>query len=187
MSTSAIERISHPHVGERDCRRRRWHVIRVEPGLDELVKRLTLVEGFDHHEFRFIEPHPRRRPSERRYFPGYHFIGFDVELDPWERLFQMPGVLELFRHSDSLLPIPIADAVWDDLRLRLPYKPRMELIGTFIPVGARARVKPERLDGRHEGMVLACDGKMITLGLRIFGRDDVPTTFRVSDVEEVKT
>jgi len=63
----------------------------------------------------------------------------------------------------------------------------LELIGSFIPVGSRARVKTERLDGNHEGIVLACDGKNITLGLRIFGRDDVPTTFRLSDVEEVKT
>ena len=160
----------------------RWYVCQIEPGLDELVKRLLRWTGFVFRQFLYEHNRPRQKPIEKSWFPNYLFIELDLMRDSWEPLLDMPGVIRLLG-VNPMVPIPLKPGAIEAMADRLPYKAReVAALQAFVP-GDVVRV----INGSWANFTapcISCDSTQIKVSLGVFGRT-VDTTLLLSDVEGV--
>lgn len=93
-----------------------WYCLELHPGALDLAQRHLTFQKFQTWRPAFQEI--RKRPAkdgsltrEVALFPGYLFVTFDVERDPWQRLFFTHGVKYLFRRTDGYPALLPKDAV----------------------------------------------------------------------------
>lgn len=95
----------------------RWFVVRTQPNGEFKALAHILRQGFDAYLPRYLKRRRHARKTDtvqKPLFPGYLFVGMDLERARWRALNSTIGVSELICHSG--LPAPVPDEVIDDIR-----------------------------------------------------------------------
>lgn len=146
----------------------RWYVLRFEPGLATLVKRMVSFYGFTLRHFTYEQTRPRQKPLEKAWLPGYLFVRFHPE-DNWQVLHDLPGVIGLLGPSQSY-PVSISDADMMRLETELPFRPMKNLpANSKYKVGDSLRVSAGPF-ASFSGPVVWIDGNQLKIEINIFGR-----------------
>jgi transcriptional antiterminator RfaH len=97
---------------------KRWFVARTHPNGEFKALGHIVRQGFDAYLPRYLK---RRRHARKTdtvqspLFPGYIFVGMDLEQARWRALNSTVGVSELICHSGQ--PAPVPDEIIDDIRM----------------------------------------------------------------------
>lgn len=118
----------------------------------------------------------------RSLFPGYGFVAFDQDLDPWQKISDVNGVYRLFRHAPEK-PTPLPSKDIEALR------DQADQFGVIYPrpkklISKGARCKP--MVAPYENLTGICewtDGERIRLLTHMLGSSKATITLSVSDVE----
>jgi transcription antitermination factor NusG len=100
--------------GGSDSGNQQWFVAQINPSLVVLIVRVIQSLHFRCLDFTYLQPRPRKKPVERRWLPGYLFIKFDPDFDPWEPLLDVPGLTRLLGDTPSR-PVSVAPGELDRL------------------------------------------------------------------------
>lgn len=114
-------------------------------------------------------------------FPGYLFVRFDVDNDPWRSITRdTPGVMCLFSVNERPIPLRtgeverLIDAAGPDGAVERDVDPNRPL-----PVGTMVRIEDGPF-GCFLGVVEACDTSTVRVLLMVFGRNTIATLPRRS-------
>jgi transcriptional antiterminator RfaH len=170
----------------------RWFCVQIWSNLDRLAEAGLKQAGFRTFFPQVAKPTPEeKRPLEgnwrfRPLFPGYGFIAFDPECDPWWRATDVFGVAHLFKLTpEKPLPLPVGAvetfiAQADDQGVIYPkIKDRRRLVK-----GEVYRVKRGPLAGIN-GICSWSTRKRVELLLIMLSGRSVKTTFDTADVVAV--
>lgn len=95
----------------------RWFVVRTHPNGEFKALNNILRQGFDAYLPRYMKRRRHARKTDnvqKPLFPGYLFVGMDLETARWRALNSTFGVSELICHSGR--PAPVPDEIIDDIR-----------------------------------------------------------------------
>lgn len=92
----------------------RWYCVNTHPCQEILVQKQIKAKGFLTEHFEF-----EKKGKLRPLFPGYLFVSFNVENDPWRLLWRVPGVKRLFSDDPqrpTAVPGQALEAIRQELR-----------------------------------------------------------------------
>jgi transcription antitermination factor NusG len=145
---------------------------------------LGLSTLFPKYATRVREPKPNQEPWRiRQLFPGYAFVSFDVDADPWHRITDIPGIHRLFRRAVQT-PSPLPTGFVENLMARADKKDVIypeEASGIARDTVCRVVTPP------YEGIVGVClwsEGDRLKLLSSMLG-GKATLDLRVHDVEIV--
>jgi transcription elongation factor/antiterminator RfaH len=140
----------------------RWYLVRSRPKSEKKAQSHLAAQGFQTYlpQIQRTIRHARKLTTVQvPLFPGYLFIGLDLEQDRWLSVRSTVGVLSLFSHHDGR-PIPVPVGVVESLvarsdrnvvrldtglvqgqDVRVLSGPFADLIGTLQRVDANSRVQ----------------------------------------------
>jgi len=154
---SAIE----PECGRTPARYALQYHLRLERVLSLVLSRA----GIAYTVLTFRRRLPRHQGLVvRHWLPGYMFVEFDIEHDPWQTVLSAPGVIDLLGS-----PTAIPDATFRDLVLRCPDEVRTNDELTVIPAGSDVEITEGALKG-HRGVVSRSQGDSVWVELVAFNR-----------------
>lgn len=162
----------------------RWFVVQSHPQAERLAAReisekgyraylpMQVIERRDHvlHSMVHIVHVPM--------FPGYLFVEFDRETDPWTPIRYCEGVRQIFMTPSQrpiAVPVGIVEGLIDDApqRLNLP-----DVLMPEISKGTRVVITDGSLRD-FMGVCKACDGRFTQVSVELFGR---PMTFTIARI-----
>ncbi len=163
----------------------RWFVVQSHSQAERLASREIAEKGYRAYlPMQVVERRDRVLTSmvhivHMPMFPGYLFVEFDRETDPWTPIRYCEGVKQIFM-TPSQRPIAVARGVVEALideapkRLKLP-----EVLLSPITRGSKVRIKRGALED-NLGVCAGCDGRVTQVKTNLFGgvtvsipRDDV--------------
>jgi transcriptional antiterminator RfaH len=150
----------------------RWYVVQTRPHAEAKAAAHLERQGFVTYLPRYLK---RRRHARRvetvpaPLFPRYLFVAVDVAAQRWRSNRSTIGVTHLESHGDE--PLPVADAVLDELRRRQDER-------GFVRLDQRPRFAPGAPVRVLEGAFAAClglfesvsDGQRVSILLELLGR-----------------
>ena len=167
----------------------RWHLVQAEHRLERTAAREMERLGFATFLPEVLEERramparmlsraqrakpPRMELVQVLAFPGYAFVQFDPDCDPWGGVTRVPGVRRLFADSAGR-PAPLPDSAMDRMRKDMADRLALTTLAPLLDAGARVRVT----DGPfadHVGVCLWSDAQRVRVLLELFGRSS-PTT-----------
>jgi len=173
-------------VGQPDSvRYPEWFIIKYNHKGEVLLTRILDQIGLEHHVFKFLEKRRRKPPVIMPWLPGYMFVRFDVELDFWQQLLDMPHVIEVLG-SQVPRPLPSGDGPgsMDDLRKRLPGRFGKSQAFTSVPVGKEVLITAG-IGKNHVGRVTWSSPKRVKVIIMMFGQP-IEAELSSADVKIVK-
>jgi transcription antitermination factor NusG len=88
---------------------RSWYVVHVMPHpVDLFARRFIGQLGIEYLHLTELRRRPRKKPLRVASLPGYLFVRFDAERDPWQMIYRSPGVIEILS-SEEGTPVAITD------------------------------------------------------------------------------
>lgn len=174
-----------PPVGQADSvRLPEWFVIKYNHKGEVLLKRILDQIGMEHHVFKFLQKRRRKPPVIMPWLPGYMFVRFDVELDFWQQLLDMPHVIEVLG-SPVPRPLPAADeGSFEDLVKRLPTRFGKSQAYASVAVGQDVLITAGIGKG-HAGKVTWSSPKRVKVIIMMFGQP-IEAELSSADVKTVK-
>jgi len=150
-----------------------WYVVNTQPHCEVRAETNLRRQGIVAYLPRYLRTrrHARREETvSRPLFPRYLFVALDLAKDRWRTVNSTFGVSKLVSAGES--PIPISDAVIDEIRER-------EGANGFVRLGLPAGVgigSPVRLiDGifsEYEGVIdRIADDQRVAVLLKLLGRE----------------
>lgn len=86
-----------------------WYVVHVMPHpVDFFARRFIGQLGIEYLHLTELRRRPRKKPLRVASLPGYLFVRFDRAREPWQMIYQAPGVIEILS-SDEGNPVAITD------------------------------------------------------------------------------
>lgn len=163
-----------------------WYVVRTQPRAEAKALENLLRQGYEAYlprerRWRF---HARRREVVLRpLFPGYMFVGFDLNFARWRSIFSTRGVASLVCHGD--VPSRLPNSVVEQIRTA-------ERAGLFDEASVVARLQPGNLVRIARGpladmtgqLQLLLPGDRVRVLLRMLGQE-VSTTLDLAEVASV--
>lgn len=132
-----------------------WHVVQTHPHGEARAAGNLRRQGFETYLpcIRVSRSHARRIEMVRRpLFPGYLFVSFDPEQQPWRAILSTFGVARLLGHGDRPAAVPMA--VVDDVRGREDKDGFVQLPVRPFRTGDRLKV----VGGPFDGLFGLCQG-----------------------------
>ncbi len=163
-----------------------WHVARTHVHAESKARSNLVRQGFEVYLplCRRIRTHARRREAvQRPLFPGYLFVGFDIENTRWRAIFSTIGVASLICNGE--VPSRVPDGIVESIRAA-------ETDGFFDFTTAVARLKPgdsvRVASGPFAGLIgrlhSSVSRNRVRVLLEILGRQS-PTELDMSEVDPV--
>lgn len=155
----------------------RWYVVNTKNKLENFAADNLSDQGFPTFYPKYIktiERHGRSMKLVVPFYPSYIFVRFNLDTDPWRRIFGTRGVNQLVcAQEDSVLAVPIGFV--EDLILScdadgyIPVETGVGIMETYVP-GEELEVK----DGPFAGMKGICeksDGDRVRIFLSLLSRE----------------
>ena len=116
----------------------RWHCAWTHEDAETIAARHLANQAFQ----TYLPLHVERRSMIVPLFPGYLFVSFDPDVDPWGKIRSTRGVGGLIRHG-TIRPTAIPPGVIEDLMARTSPRGVVDDPGDAPPVGLAGGVKAE--------------------------------------------
>jgi len=163
-----------------------WHVARTHAHSESKARNNLLRQGYEVYlpVCRRVRTHARRRETvQRPLFPGYLFVGFDIENTRWRSIFSTIGVASLICNGE--VPSRVPQGIVESIRAA-------EVDGFFDFTNPVARLKPgdsvRVATGPFAGLIgrlhSAVSKNRVRVLLEILGRQS-PTELDMSEVDAV--
>jgi transcription antitermination factor NusG len=169
--------IRHKHgLSEPVQRMPEWFALKYDHKGEVLLCRVLDQVGIEHHVFTFWEKRRRKPPVLRPWLPGgYMFLRFDVQLDFWHQVVDMPHVIELLGSplpralpQPGNGPLPAAGS-FEDLKRRLPHRLGKSEAYADVAVGKSVTIMAG-LGAGFTGVVTWSSHKRVKVIIMMFGR-----------------
>lgn len=143
-----------------------WYVVQFSTSKEKVLRRVLDHVGMNYRYFTYEFKRPRKKPTIRAWLPGYMMVEFDIEVDRWQQLLDMPGVIEILGRPS---PLPNAGK-WsiDELSAKLAYKLPKNTGVTSVGAGEQIKIT-EGFGAGFTGTVLKSDRKYATVMMVMFG------------------
>jgi hypothetical protein len=156
-----------PAIGESIPLRRECYALRYRIPAEMALLRVLRMARVEHHLLIFRRRLPRRRGLViGRWLPGYLFVHFDLELDPWQALLrEAPGT----SLGQLLTASPIPPDVATDLFARCADVVLRDDMHTVIPAGSEVEITGGPFVGQL-GVVASSRGEYAWIESMVMGR-----------------
>ena len=114
----------------------RWHCAWTHEDAETIAARHLANQAFQ----TYLPLHVERRSVIVPLFPGYLFVRFDPDIDPWGKIRSTRGVGGLIRHG-TIRPTAIQPGVIEDLMARTSHRGVVDDMGDAPPVGLAGGAK----------------------------------------------
>jgi transcription antitermination factor NusG len=172
-----------PLVADVSDRGPKWYTLRFV-----FLSEIALLRVLDkikapYHHFTFLAREPGSKNLVRRsWFPGYLFLGFDLERDRWHQVLRMPGALGFLGVGGT--PEPLPSGAMEELVARLPGRFAKPAALSCVAPGRRIRIKAGPLLG-YEAVVETSDRDTVRAAMMLFGRPAINVHIRFDQLEVI--
>jgi transcription antitermination factor NusG len=194
----------------------KWHIVQVKAGRESttgeylkkhrfevynpMVRTMRLIKRRDQSRAQRAQEIKLMRPAIVALFPGYSFLRFDIENDPWHELFDLKGVRGLVLSNNLPRVFPDKDVALlrkSEVDGALPGSLMLSQIPFLVGENVRVAAGPfagfpaviEELPKAQAGgkAMLTLDdldeSMRVKLAVCIFGRD-TPVSLPITDIEK---